>query len=293
MLIYLFYYMSEKKSFFASLDSKSALIVGLVSGVLVICTIGFLVMLGLYFSNKTTTVAKATAPAADVANAPSAQQAAPQPVAVTKSDRPKVELFVMAYCPYGLQMEKAYLPAWDLLKAKADIDVKFVSYAMHGQKEVEENTRQYCLEKDQSAKYQAYLKCFTGSGDYKSCLGQVGLSDASLSTCIAATNKTYKIMDLFKDQTTWLSGQYPQYPIYADLNTKYGVQGSPTLVINGAQVDNVNRTAESVKEAICSSFNNPPAECQQTLTNASYQPGFGYEAAAAGAGANAGAACGS
>lgn len=285
--------MSEKKSFFASLDSKSALVVGLVAGVLVICSIGFLVMLGLYFSNKTT-VAKATTPSANVAdNSPAAQQPAPQPVAVTKSDRPKVELFVMAYCPYGLQMEKAYLPAWDLLKNKADIDVKFVSYAMHGQKEVEENTRQYCIEKDQPAKYQAYLKCFTGSGDFTSCLTQTGMSESSLASCVNATNKTYKTMDLFKDQTTWLSGRYPQYPVHADLNTKYGVQGSPTLVINGAQVDNVGRTAEAVKQAICASFNNPPAECQQTLPNTAYQPGFGTEQAAAGTGANAGAACGS
>ena len=278
---------AQKKSFFASLDSKSALIVGLVAGILVVCTIGFLVMLGMYFKGNSKFVAtKDISPAVNV-NQPAPDQAA-APVSVTKSDRPKVELFVMAYCPFGLQMEKAYLPAWNLLKDKADIDIKFVSYAMHGLKEVEENTRQYCIEQGQPAKYQAYLTCFTGKDDYKGCLAKAGITEGSLGSCINTTNAKYKTLDKFKDQTTWLSGRYPVYPINEDLNTKYGVQGSPTLVINGAQVDGVNRTADAVKQAICAAFNNPPAECGQTLATASYGAGFGYEA---GANPAAGAAC--
>ncbi len=277
----------QKKSFFASLDSKSALIVGLVAGVLVICTIGFLVMLGLYF--KGNTKADLSAKVSPVANNTAATQPTQAaPVTVTKSDRPKVELFVMAYCPYGLQMEKAYLPAWNLLKNKADIDVKFVSYAMHGLKEVEENTRQYCIEQNQPAKYSAYLTCFTGKDDFKGCLAQAGIAESSLTSCINATNNKYQTLAKYNDQTTWLSGRYPVYPINGDLNTKYDVQGSPTLVINGAQVEGVDRTADGVKKAICAAFNNPPAECGTTLASAAYGAGFGYDAAG---NASAGAAC--
>ncbi|EKD42889.1 MAG: hypothetical protein ACD_72C00544G0002 [uncultured bacterium] len=278
----------EKKSFFASLDSKSALIVGLVAGVLVICTIGFVVMLGLYF--KGGKLASVNTPAGTVANNTPAnvQQPAPQPVSVVKADRPKVELFIMSYCPYGLQMQKAYLPAWELLKNKADIDIKFVSYAMHGKKEIDENTRQYCIEQNQPAKYQAYAKCFTGKDDYKGCLSAAGISESSLTSCINATNNKFGILDKFNDQSTWLSGRYPIYSVHQDLNDKYGVEGSPTLVINGAQAEGVGRTAEAVKQAICASFNNAPAECQQTLSNSAYQPGFGYDAAAA---TNAAANC--
>jgi len=43
--------MSTKK-FFDNLNPKSALIVGVVSGVLVLCTIGFLVMLGMFLTEK-------------------------------------------------------------------------------------------------------------------------------------------------------------------------------------------------------------------------------------------------
>ena len=284
--------MEEKKSFFASLDSKSALVVGLVAGILVICTIGFLVMLGLYFKGgKSTSDDKTVATAATANQVAANQNAQPQtpPPAVPKTDKPKVELFVMAYCPFGLQMEKAYLPAWNLLKDKADIDVKFVSYSMHGKKEVDENTRQYCIEQNQPAKYQTYLKCFTGKDDYKGCLGTAGISEGSLTSCIDATNKKFAILDKYNDKSTWLSGQYPVYPVHQDLNDKYGVQGSPTLVINGVQAD-VGRTADAVKQAICAAFNTAPAECGQTLPNTAYQAGFGYEVSATGAAS--GAACG-
>ncbi len=278
----------QKKSFFASLDSKSALIVGLVAGVLVICTIGFLVMLGVYFGgNKTSNISSTDSPL--VADGQDTQQ--PQdsaPVAVLKSDRPKVELFVMSYCPYGLQMEKAYLPAWNLLKNKADISIKFVSYAMHGLKEIEENTRQYCIQQNQPAKFQAYLTCFTGKDDYKGCLAQSGITEGSLTSCVNSTNDKFKTLVKYNDQTTWLSGRYPVYPIDGDLNTKYDVQGSPTLVINGAQVEGVNRTADGVKKAICAAFNNPPAECGTTLAAAAFGAGFGYDTAG---NASAGAEC--
>lgn len=75
-----------------------------------------------------------------------AQNATPTtPTAAVKSDKPTVELFVMSYCPYGTQMEKALIPAKELLGDKANISIKFVAYTMHGAKETQENTRQYCI----------------------------------------------------------------------------------------------------------------------------------------------------
>lgn len=196
------------------------------------------------------------------------------PINITKSDKPKVELFVMANCPYGLQMEKALIPAYNLLKNKADIDIRFVSYAMHGKEEVEENTKQYCAQEQDKDKYFSYLDCYASTQNSASCLKQAGLNEKSLTSCIDKSNKQFGIMDKYNDQTTWLSGRYPIYPIHQDLNDKYGVQGSPTLVINGTQVE-AGRTPNALKDVICSSFTNPPAECGQTLALASPQPGFG------------------
>lgn len=278
--------MDEKKTFFASLEPKSAAIVGAVAGFLILGTIGFFIMLGMNLKGGNTTVNAKDANATVAQTQDNTPTATPE---VKKTNKPVVELFVMSYCPYGLQMEKAYLPAWELLKDKADISLKFVSYAMHGQKELEENTRQYCLAKNFSNKIISYLICFTGKDNYKGCLAKVGVTEGQLAGCVNATNKQYQIIDKFNDKSTWLSGNYPVYPVNEDLNTKYGVQGSPTLVINGAQTEGVNRTPEAVKQAICAAFNTAPAECATKLSEASPVPGFG---AGTNGGNTAGAACG-
>ena len=72
-----------------------------------------------------------------------------QPTEIPKSSKPTVELFVMSLCPYGLQAEKGILPVANLLKDKIDFKIKFVYYAMHGKKEIDENTNQYCIQKEQ------------------------------------------------------------------------------------------------------------------------------------------------
>lgn len=278
--------MDDKKSFFASLDSKSALLVGLIGGFLSLCTIGFVSMLVMLMTGTLSFAGGGSTYVAPVATAqqPAANTAPTTPPAnIPKASKPKAELFVMSYCPFGLQMEKAILPVMDLLGKKADIDIKFVSYAMHELQEVEENTRQYCIQKDQNNKFQAYLKCFTASGDAKACGVEAGVNENSVNSCVTRTNKEFAIMDKYNDKSTWLSGQFPLYPIHEDLNNKYGVQGSPTLVINGVQAE-VSRSPEAVKQAICASFEDVPKECETVLSSAATSPGFGTAVGAAPAG---------
>ena len=265
--------MEEKKSFFNSLEPKSALIVGLVSGVLVLCTIGFLIMLVLSFTNKSAGNKTVNNPTVNTNN-----EVVNTPTTIAqKSDRPSVELFVMSYCPFGLQMEKAFLPAWDLLKDKADINIKFVDYIMHGKEEIDENNRQYCIGQESKEKLLAYLKCFVAEDNSAKCLSSIGLTDSKLKSCVNVIDKQFKITELYNDQSTWLSGRYPLYNVHTDLNNTYGVQGSPTLVINGQEVS-VNRTPEAIKQAICAAFNNSPSECSTVLSNSGYSAGFGLTA---------------
>ena len=49
-----------------------------------------------------------------------------------------------------------------------------------------------------------------------------------------------------------------------ELNQKYQVTSSPTLIINDT-IYQGNRTPEDYKKAICSGFREPPAECEKTL----------------------------
>ncbi len=178
-----------------------------------------------------------------------------QNTTVPKTDKPKVELFVMTYCPYGLQAEKGIIPAYEALGNKIDAKIRFVHYFMHGDKEEQETYNQVCIREEQADKYNGYLKCFIIEGDSAKCVTQAGVNQAKLTSCVAAKAKGY-------------------YKTDSDLSNGYGVSGSPTLVINGVQ-SNAGRDAASYLVGICAAFNTPPSECAKQLSSASPSAGFG------------------
>ncbi|PKP58460.1 MAG: hypothetical protein CVT89_02795 [Candidatus Altiarchaeales archaeon HGW-Altiarchaeales-2] len=205
-------------------------------------------------------------------------------VKIKKFDKPEVEVFVMAYCPYGTQIEKGIIPVHELLKDKANISIRFVQYTMHGKTEVDENTRQYCIQKEQPDKYWGYLACFLEKGDSANCSNKLNIDKNKLQSCINEADKNFNI------SSDLASGaQYPRYRVNEDIALKYGVGGSPTVVINGAQVG-ANRDSESLKNAICNAFpqKKRPVECNQTLSSAPPAPGFGFS----GTGSGSGGTCG-
>lgn len=207
-----------------------------------------------------------------------AKESPSQPVApeeISQSDVPDVKLFVMSYCPFGLQMEKAFLPVYDLLKNKADMGIYFVNYIMHGKKELDENLRQYCIQKDQNEKYSSYLSCFVKDGDFEKCLVEAKINEDKMNSCISQTDQEYKITQFYNDKSTWLNGRFPKFDVNTDLNKKYGVRGSPTLVINDKVVNVRERSPEAIKSAICLAFKEKPPECSQTLSSDVTSPGFG------------------
>jgi len=193
---------------------------------------------------------------------------------VPKTDKPVANAFVMAYCPYGLQFLKAYVQVMETLKDKAELNLNFVSYAMHGKKELDENTRMYCIQKEQKEKLTAYLRCFVESDDSAKCITNTQIDKTKLDACVATTDKEFKITELFNDQSTWMSGKYPQYNVDKVLADKYGVQGSPTFILNGQDVS-VDRSADAIKKAICDAFNTSPQECSQSLSTSQEAPGIG------------------
>ena len=198
-----------------------------------------------------------------------------QTINIEKRDRPDVKLFVMSYCPYGLQAQKVFLPVSELLGDKADMGVYFVDYIMHEKQEIDENLRQYCIQKEEKGKYTAYLTCFTQTGDYQECFSQAGIVSGRNTNCFFETDKDFMITALYNNKETWLSGLYPQFPLQTELNDQYGVQGSPTLVINDQVINLDPRSPENLKSIVCQAFNSPPEECSQTLSVEVPSIGFG------------------
>jgi protein-disulfide isomerase len=206
------------------------------------------------------------------------------PVDLPKTDKPVVELFVMSECPYGTQIEKGILPAIEALGKKIDFSLKFVDYAMHGEAELKEQMVQYCINKDQGDKFNSYLKCYLTAGKSADCLQSAGINTSKLDSCVTATDSKYKITENFKNKVGY-KGTFPGFDIHKDDNTKYGVAGSPTLVINGKTAES-GRDSASLLAAICAAFNNQPSECQASLSSETPAPGFGTGTTAGGAAAS-------
>jgi protein-disulfide isomerase len=183
-----------------------------------------------------------------------------------KSDKPKVELFVMTHCPYGSQAEKGFIPAIKALGNTIDAKIRFVHYFMHEPEETE-TPRQVCIREEQPDKYYDYLECFLEDGDSDRCITKIGIDKNKMNNCI-------------------LSGKSDEY--YegdSALSENYGVTGSPSLVINGVKTQS-GRDPASYLDTICSAFNTAPEECSAELSSASPSPMWGYEA-----GSDTGAVC--
>jgi hypothetical protein len=206
--------------------------------------------------------------------------AAKTPTEVVKSDKPVVDAYVFSYCPYGLQFEKALLPVYNLLKSKADINLVYIG-AMHGEFEKTESLRQICVQKEYTKdKLWSYLDLFMGNTDIGNCNGD--------ETCLKPLiDKIFKNVSIDGTKISACMAKDAEAIYNADVQkaSEAGISGSPTFVINDAQVS-VSRTPAAIGKAVCDAFNTSPSECTQTLSSTASQAGFGYAA-----GTSSGASC--
>jgi hypothetical protein len=198
------------------------------------------------------------------------QQQQQQPTETPKTDKPTVQLFVMAFCPYGIQAEQAMNPVADLLGSKADIQVRFIAsvggttpdtvQSLHGAVEAQEDLRQVCIMKYYDQKtYWKYMMAIdaTCSGQrtnttvydacWKSAVKNASIDATKIDTC----SKAAEGVNLLKADD--------------ELATSKGVSGSPTLIINGVTY-NGDRTPDAYKTGICNAFTTAPSECSQQLS---------------------------
>lgn len=192
-----------------------------------------------------------------------------------KTDIPQVQLFVMSFCPYGNKAEELMESTAELLKNKASIELHYVIYSnyrgggfdycldkeskycsMHGIQELNQGVRELCVQKYQKDKLWDFVKEINSSCNYNdvdSCwegiAKKVGIDVAQVKTCQ-------------KDEALNILAQE------LELNKKYGITGSPQLIINEAEYQG-SRDSEAYKQGICSAFNSLPEECSQILSSES------------------------
>ncbi len=183
---------------------------------------------------------------------------------ITPQAKSSAELFVMSFCPYGVQAEQIMKPVVDTLSGKADIKVRFIVniqgnttdsvQSLHGTKEAQEDLRQVCIDKYYPSQYWSYVNafdqnCYPQSGDqaaidacWKSTAGNLSMDVSKIQSC----SQSSEALDLLK--------------VDEQISNAYGVTGSPTLIINGATYNGA-RSSDGFQQAICSGFTTPPAEC--------------------------------
>ncbi len=216
-----------------------------------------------------------------------------QPAALTcdtleKTAESQLEAFIVSKCPFGLQMQRMIA---DAVKNIPDLDkyvkVRYIGAvsgdsitAMHGTEEATENLRQICIRDEQRSKYWNYISCHIKAGDVNSCLSSASIDQSKLTACMGDKNRgvAYAKADF-------------------DLSDGYNATGSPTLVLNGAEISEFapdgssifgGRTSDELKTIICCASESKPGFCSTQLNTAQAATNFSetYE----GSGGSSGAA---
>lgn len=187
-----------------------------------------------------------------------------------KVEKPKIEVYYMSYCPFGIQAIRGVAPAMELFGSAVEFEPHYVIYenyrgggpdyciddgklcSMHGIAELNEDIRQACTWKYEKDKFWDYTLCT--------------MNDCSLSnieTCWKTCADKYKV-NKEKIETCLKEEAITLMTKEKELNDKLGVRGSPTLFINGESYTG-GRSAEDFKQGICCGFNEEPEECRTTL----------------------------
>ena len=151
--------------------------------------------------------------------------------------KPEVELFVMSYCPYGVQAEQELLPFFEKYGDTIDFKLRFIVgkeeasgektseqvafTSLHGEPELIENKRQMVIADLYPDKLFDYLLCRADhlQEAWVNCAKDVGLDIGRIAQAVEAKKITLELIE--EIQRT------------KELNVK----GSPTLVIDGRVID--------------------------------------------------------
>lgn len=178
-----------------------------------------------------------------------------------KAEQPSLIAFVVADCPYGLQMQrvvkKALSEAPDL---SSSLLVKYIGsvekgkiISMHGDKEAQENLKQICIREEQPEKYWPYVSCYMQEGKSDECSTTAALNTTSLQACISEPKRGLAFAQ--KD---------------FDAANAFKIGGSPTLLLNNKQIvsefDFGGRNANSLKDIVCCASNSKSESCEKSLS---------------------------
>ncbi|MCD6229693.1 MAG: thioredoxin domain-containing protein [Candidatus Diapherotrites archaeon] len=160
----------------------------------------------------------------------------------------QVDLFAMSYCPHGTRAEKSLIPVLEEFGKEVEFNIYFIAEetgngsfsSLHGQPEVEEDTRQLCVLKNSHGKLFDYLLAVAdnlshGKKDWGASAETAGLTAEEITELEACA--------LGEEGKTLLSENIKRAK-------QLGISGSPTFYIDGEPYSG-RRDPISLKRAIC------------------------------------------
>lgn len=205
---------------------------------------------------------------------------------ITKTEVPDVRLFVMSFCPYGNLAEGIMNPVEELLGDKANIKLNYVIYSdyasgypeycldkestycsMHGIQEIDQDIREVCVQKYQPEKLWDFVMDINENTDSNNVDEKWEDIASNLDIDVSKIKKCQKDegVNILVEELRLTGTKYSvQDPSRHQGNEEISISGSPTLVVNGIVFDG-ERTSQGYKDAICSAFLDPPAECEEEI----------------------------
>lgn len=205
---------------------------------------------------------------------------------VQKQETPTLTAFIVSNCPYGLQMQRVFKKVLaELPQMINNLNVRYIGSvdngkitSMHGDKEAEENLRQICIREEQKNKYWDYVSCYMQEGKTDECLATTGIDINQLKSCTDDNNRGLKYAKADFDQAN-----------------KFGISGSPTLLVNDKQIvsefDFGGRVPNSLKEIVCCGAKEKPDYCNNEISKDEVASSFS-QTDVAGASTNSSGGCG-
>jgi len=215
----------------------------------------------------------------DLETPPPSPSPVPSPSPIPKVAKPDAQVFVMSFCPYGVQAEQGLSPVARILGANMTIEPHFIIYdsgfcstygmsleqccfanttlcSLHGVKEADEDARQLCILRDYNKTawwdYVDYVNANCTLGTIETCWMQAAnatkLNATAIASCAAADGAK-----LLESEKT--------------LGDSLGISSSPTILLNGMDYAG-GSSPEGFKNEFCNAFIDPPAACSLTLSEA-------------------------
>ena len=204
---------------------------------------------------------------------------------IAKVGKPKLEVFYVSRCPFGVQSLNALYYVAKNFGDKVDIVPRLLvnkaadgksTTSMHGEEEHKEDLRQICLQKEQSSAYWDYLHCYAESGETQKCEETAKVDSAKLADCAKNRAEGYALKEAEALKTDYTEAS-----------------GSPSFFLNGEKINEYEfsangRSPENIKNIICCSMKTKGVECDKQLQTAQPPRGFGKLEGSAAATASSG-----